>query len=566
MPSGSGASSASMNTATSFSSSWLGSSPSRQSPNRNGVRSPKGSLMAQPFESPSRQFQLEYNQLLSHSDREFNKRLDQDAAERAKLHHEQLAKAAHEHQRVQKEAEREMERIRLEEDQERMRKAIAQERELERLKQEKLRQEAEIRRQQLEAKRREEEAVREAAENQRKLQEAEARIKAQKEQEEQARKKKEDEEQKAREAAKAALQNQRTQPPPTTQAPPALAAPRTAMASTAGAQPTASSPSADIAEVHKKYLALHAGMKQFRKQFLEAHKSKGDPFKPHIGEVRRNMNKRLGQITTELQDSKTAIAAIRTECFDKALSTPGPTIDIRPFIISGSIPQLANEAEAQYPQLLLYAWICLEKSLINQWYNEASKEDGRIIGQLGLIAASLYLDQRYMWKGSVCMIDTLLAKLHRICPMLFGIRGDMQNNRAGLGLDKFHINDDSDMNRYSQRVMGIGAGFAAISFRKFGGKPPAIPLSEYWRVVVLICNTPSDDLYPGHFLCLQGLLRDNVKRFLMNYGVHGRAVLRRAVYDLPNRIPKGRKGVAEAASLVKVLPDTWKAKEHISIG
>lgn len=558
-----------MNTATSFSSSWLGSSPSRQSPTRNGLRSHRSSLIRDPQESPTRQIQLDFQFHLTLSDRDFNRKLDHDAAERARLHQEQLAKAALEHQRVQEEAEREIERIRLEEEQARLRKEMAQREELERLKQEKIRQEAEAQRKELEAKRREEEAAQKAAEHRRQLQETEARIKAQKEQEEASRKQHEENERKAREAAeasKAAAQQQKTQPVPVAQpqaAPAVTAAPIAAAPQSTPSQAPAAS--ADILQVHQKYLELHTGMKQFRKQFLEAHKEKGDPLKPHIGDLRRNMNKRLGQITVELKDSKAAITAIRSECFDKAVSIQGPTIDIRPYIMSDAAKQITNDAEAQYPQLLLYAWICLEKTLIHQWYNEASKEDGRIIGQLGLIAASLYLDSKYMWKGSVSMIDTLLAKLHRISPMMFGIRGDMDNNRAGLGLDKFPINDDAEMNRYSQRLMGVGAGYAAISHRKFPNKPPAIPLSEYWRVVVSICNTPTDALYAGHFLCLQGLLRDHIKKFLATYGIHARAVLRRAVFDLPNRIPQGRKGVAEAASLVKVLPDTWKAKDGINI-
>ena len=506
--------------------------------------------------------------MLSHSDREFHRKLDEDAARRASLHQEQLAKAAAEHQRVMEEAERELARIKLEEETDQLRKKIAQEKELQRLKEQKMKEEVEARKRQHEAKLREEQIAREAAENQRRQQEAAEKAKAEREREEAARRKREEEERKAREAAAAPppAPAQKTQPTPVANAqtatPAASAASTTPAVPAATAQPASSQPSADILEVHKKYLTLHGAMKQFRKQFQDAHKDKSDPLKPFVGDIRRNMNKRMGQITVDVNDSRNAINMIRAECFQRAIDAGGPMMDIRPFLVSH---QITNDVDAQYPQLLLYAWICFEKALISQWFNEAPKEDGRIIGQLSLIAASLYLDTNFMCNGAVPLTDTLLAKLHRICPVLFGIRGDLRANRAGLGLDRIHPNE-ADMNRYSQLMTGVGAGYAALTHKKFTKKPPAVPISEHWRAIVLICNTPTEALYPAHFLVLQGLLRDNVRKFLTTYGVAGQAVLRRATVNLPNRLPaEDRPGLATAANLVRVLPDVWRKKENINI-
>jgi len=562
MPVRSNASSTSMHTTTSLSSSWLGSSPSRQSPTRNGVRSPRGSLIRESYESPTRQIHIEFNKLLVDSDREFHKRLDQDAEERAKRHRDQLNKAAQEHQRIQEGAKLEIERIALEEEQKKRQREEAQQREIERLNLEKVQQEAEAQRQKLEALRRKEEAEKAIAERNKQLLEADARAKARREQEEAVRKQKEEQERRAREAAAAAAhktQTQVTRPSP-------LAHVTSASAETASAvtaKPTSTEPSSDILDVHKKYLALHGQMKKFRKEFADAHKEKGNPLKESIGNARRNMKKRLGQVTVERKDSQAAIQALRAECFGKALETPGPMIDIRPYIISQQIPPLANEAEAQYPAFLLFIWIYFEKFLITQWFNEAANEDGRIIAELGLIAASLYADPRYMWKGIVPLTDTFTAKLHRVCPMLFGIRGNADTNRAGLGLDKFHAGQDEN-NRYAQLLTGVGAGYAALSLRNFN-KVPAVPMSDYWRAIVTICNTPSEALYPGHFFVLKGLLQDFVRKFLTFYGVHAKAVIKRAVFDLPNRAPKGRPGITEAANLVKVLPDTWKVQLKLTL-
>lgn len=563
MPARSGASSSSMNTTASISSSWLDASPSRQSPNR---RSSRKSPLKDLYESPSRQMQTEFSLLLLRSDNDFNERLDQAAAERARLHEEQLAKAAQEHQKVQEGAKLEIQRIVLEQEQERLRREEAQHQEIERLNQEKLRREAESQRQKLEASRREEEAARQAAERQKQIQEADARVRAQKEQQEEAtRRQKEEAEKKAREAALAAQQAQRQQQPPPAAAVITTPVPSTAATTTRPVAST-SAPAPGVEELHAKYLELHARMKTFRTEFVNKHKQMGDPLKGPVGDTRRNMRKRLGQVTTERKDSQAAIGRLRAECFDKALQAPGPFIDIRPYIVSHQIPPLANEADAQYPALLLYAWICFEKSVIQQWNQEAASEDHTIIQELGLIAASLYSDPKYQWKGVVPLTDTLLAKLHRVCPMMFGISGNMTTKLglARLGLDKYG-GSDTNLNSYLQMTTGVGAGYAALSLRQFSGKNPAVPMADYWRAIASICNTPSEALYPGHFMCLKGLLRDFIKKFLAFYGAPAMAVVRRATRSLPDRAPKERPGMKDAADIVRTMPDTWKRAIHIDI-
>ncbi|KAF1970307.1 hypothetical protein BU23DRAFT_556971 [Bimuria novae-zelandiae CBS 107.79] len=419
MPPRSDASSASMNSTFSLSSSNISSpsrhSPARKSPRSNGVVTPQ----VKPFnyESPSRPITSDYEEMLGRSEREYRKKLDEEEAERARLYRAQVAKAAAERYRVNEDCGLEIERLKLEEETEDMRRRAAQEKEVQRLKVQKQKEQAEARQRELEAKLREEQIAREAAENQRKQQEAEERVRAEKERAETAQRKQEQDERKAKEVAAAppppARPVQPTLPAQASPAPAVAAAPVAPI--TAATQSASSPPSRDIVRVHEKYLALHRNMKQFRKQLLEAHKAAGSPLKKFIGEIRRNMVKRMGQLTIDVKDSKVVATRIRSECFDEAINANGPKIDIRPFLVSH---QIANDADAHYPALLLYAWICFEKNLIAQWYNEASKEDGRIIQQLSLVAASMYLDPKYMCNGSIPMSDTLLAKLHRICPVM----------------------------------------------------------------------------------------------------------------------------------------------------
>ncbi|KAI4687587.1 uncharacterized protein J4E88_003178 [Alternaria novae-zelandiae] len=558
MPARSGTSSSSMHTATSFSSSFMDASPTRQSPNRRSShRQKRESLIRDPYESPAKQLALEFNLRLSISDREFNEKLDQAANERAKQHAQQLAYAAEEHERVFRSAKLEIERIALEEEQARLRHEEAQRQEIERLKTEKAREQAEAQRRALEARQREEEAARQAAEHKLKLQQADARIKAQQEQQaaaEKQKREKDEADRKAAEAAAAAEKARQQAPPqqPTAQPTPAPAPTQAAAPPKPSTAASATSTSAD--QIHTKYLELHQRMKAFRKAFWEEHKKPTSPLKGPVGDARRAIRTRLGQITVERKDSVAAIKRLRTECFDIALTTPGPMVDIRQYIVSHQIPQLANENEAAYPAFLLYVWICFEKFLVKQFEKEAANTDGRIIQEIGLIAASLFGDQKYMWNG-LPLIDIALAKLHKACPPLFGIRGTMNTKEGRLRLG---WQEDSTPETYSQRMRGIGAGYASMSLRSFAAKAPAIPMSEYWHAISSICNTPSEQLWPGHFAILSGLIRDYHKKFIQFYGVPARGVLRRAVVDLPVRAPERCK---DAASTIAVYRETWKREK-----
>lgn len=543
----------------------MDASPTRQSPNRTtALRPHRESLARDPYESPSRKLALEFNLRLSISDSQFNERLDHDAAERSKRHAQQLAYAAEEHERVFRSAKLEIERLALEEEHARLRHEEMQRREIERLREEKARDEEAARRRALEAKQREEEAARLAAEHQKKLHEAEARIRAQREHEaaaERQKREKEEADRKAAEAAAAAekARQQASQQQQQQQTPQPVPQPVAAPTQAAMPKPATSSPAPqnNFEQLHNQYLQLHQRMKEFRTAFWEEHKKPSSPLKGPVGDARRALRTRLGQINVERKDSAAAIKRLRTECFDVALATPGPVIDIRPYIVSHQIPQLANESDAAYPAFLLYVWICFEKFLVKQFEKEAANTDGRIIQEIGLIAASLFGDQKYMWNG-LPLTDIALAKLHKACPPLFGIRGTMDTKEGRLRLG---WREDSTPESYAQRMRGIGAGYASMSLRSFASKTPAIATSEYWRAIVSICNTPPEHLWPGHFAILSGLIRDYYRKFLQFYGVPARGVLRRAVIDLPARAPARCK---DAASTIAVLRENWK-KENFPL-
>jgi nucleoporin GLE1 len=493
--------------------------------------------------------------MLIQSDQEFTKNLDAAAAELGKEHTELLDQAALEHKRIQEGAQREQQRLVYEEELRKQKREEDQKRELERLQQEKARHEAEVRQRELANTRRQEEAARQAAEQQKQILEAESRVRAQREQEEAARKQNIQDEASRKAKLAATAQAQMQAPQPTPQAPQPLSAPRppTATAVTpAPIKPQATHEAHDFEAIHSAYLQLHKRMKAFWKPFKKEVSHKDNPFKGPVGDMRRDLRTSLGQITVNREDTKKIITKVR-EILRRTRAVGGPTIDVRPFLISQNVPTISNAAEAQYPSIMLYSFICLEKSVIQLFDKEAASSDGRIMQELGAIAASLFVDKEFVW-NQIPMIDILLAKLHKACPILFGIRGDMNTPQGRERLGWIPISGmDPETISYNQRMQGLANGFAAISLRAV--PTPAIPMSEYWRAVASVCNTPTSNLYNGHFMVVRGLTRDFAKKFIVLYGAQAKAVLQKATITLPARASAH---AAEAANLVKVLPDTWK--------
>ncbi|KAF2120906.1 hypothetical protein BDV96DRAFT_609960 [Lophiotrema nucula] len=542
-----------------------GASSSKRSTERS--RRKRGeTLERDPYESPSRQMIIEFSQMLIRSDRDFNEKLDQSAAESARIHNDQLSKAALEHVRIREGAEREKQRLELEEERARIRREAEEKAALERIQRENARLAAEEEQRRLEAKRREEDAARQAAERRRQLQEAEARERSRKEQVEREQKENRDRaeaDRKAKEAAAtaAAAERARAQAAPVPHAP-SIPIPQAAPPRTSTTTVTTSSP-ADVEALHKKYLELHARMKIFRNEFKEAARQTNSPLKKIVGDTRRAITMRMGQITPKRTESAETISKLRETLSGAKAHSGGPTIDIRPFIVSYPIPPV-SEGQAQYPAILLYAIICFIKAL-SKGFQLAASGEGEIIEQMGLIAASLLADKKYQWNG-LPLSDLLLAKYHHACPILFGISGNLETrqgrDRLGLILRGSKGNkQEQQPNEYTERMLGMSCGFAAMSLRNFQSAP-AIPMSEYWRAVSSICNMPAASLYGGHYTVLKGLLRDYAVKFIYFYGMQARAVLRRALIDLPLRAPPH---AADVARILAVLPDELKSKRGIDL-
>ena len=120
-----------------------------------------------------------------------------------------------------------------------------------------------------------------------------------------------------------------------------------------------------------------------------------------------------------------------------------PSVDVRPYIVeappdatistgtasSSTATAAAPPPPPQFPAILLYQLNILSKAIISQFISEASVAP-EAADAAGVLAVSIFAAPDFQWRRSVPLIDVLLAKLHVVCPVLFGIRGGAARPRS----------------------------------------------------------------------------------------------------------------------------------------
>ncbi|MBE7181020.1 MAG: hypothetical protein INR71_07400 [Terriglobus roseus] len=273
-----------------------------------------------------------------------------------------------------------------------------------------------------------------------------------------------------------------------------------------------------------------------------------------MGDQRREITKKVGQMTAG--DSNEVKAANRGRILSvktillQANQRSQPTFDVRTFLVPSRRIE-ASPAELQVSGVFIYLLNIFTKTVIKQYIGEAGISPEKA-EPVGLLLANIFGQQALQWQGHTYLIDIFLAKYHRVCPVLFGIYGP-SNTAAGRQrsgwLPQFTAQENSE------RMTGLGAGFAAITLRNFSksaAKNP-MPVSLLWRSLATIVNTPAGHATETHYLVLKALLDPvYVQKLIRFYGDVGLALLRKAVLDFPAR------SNSVAANAVKVLPDLYK--------
>ena len=225
-----------------------------------------------------------------------------------------------------------------------------------------------------------------------------------------------------------------------------------------------------------------------------------------------------------------------------------PSIDVSSYIISGE----NDGSPIPMSGPLVYLLSILSKGVISQLIKEVSSSVS-LAEPVGIVAVTIFSQAMFKARGTISLIDILLAKFHVCCPILWGIYGSERTaqGRARLGWWKA---DDSWIpeQRHSERMAGLGAGYAAISLRDFRNSrnDNPYPPSNYWKTISYLVNTPRAEIQPTHFYVLKALIDGYIPRFVDFYGHAGLVALRRALVEFPAQAAK-----SPARDAVMVMPE-----------
>lgn len=209
------------------------------------------------------------------------------------------------------------------------------------------------------------------------------------------------------------------------------------------------------------------------------------------------------------------------------------------------------------PALFLYLLNMLSKGLIAQLISEAGPTPAAAEG-IGHLTVSIFSQAEFLWRGH-SLIDIFMAKMRVVCPALFGFRGrdTTEQGRILLGWKKEGGAWVSDQT-HSERMTGLGAGYASICLRDFSRSPNPSPWKpwHYWQTLATITSTPPDEASSTQFMVLKAMIELSEQKFLRFYGTAGLAALRVALVDFPEKsLQKGAANMSLAVVADKLLKD-----------
>jgi len=514
-------------------------SSSSPSPSRSGHRTS--------LDSPSRQLLDEWTQrrisLCQHQ-----KLLDDATAEKAAQHRAALAIAANRHHQVYLSAvqTQELERLARENAERQRLLAENEERDRERAKQAELeRLEAEAARKSREREEREHEEERrrcEAQEREEKRRE-EQRLEVQRREEEKRQQQKFDEQQ--RDAAQHVEPNGIAQPSDST--PPSFTRETGSVVTTL----------AEKEFNHQRYLDLHQTLKAMRRSAP----LKRSGVKEYVKEQERDIRKKVNQISADKQANLLRRKEILS-ILQQAKQQPEPVLDARDFIINPTQP-FPPGSNTLVSATFVYLLNFFVKKVISKFAEDVSATRSYNAAETVGIVCSAVLSDTSLQINNNSFIDILLAKYHKVCPVLWGIYGpeNTVKGRERIGWKRIEGEWISQQEHYD-RMAGLGAGWASLTLRDFSRvkiKNP-LPAWHYWTALACILNVPPEQRTHTHFVILKGLVEEYVSVFIKIYGQAACFVLQKALVEFPANGPKG-----PASEALKVLRQTVKQKNKLTL-
>lgn len=237
-------------------------------------------------------------------------------------------------------------------------------------------------------------------------------------------------------------------------------------------------------------------------------------------------------------------------------------MDIRQFV---AFPpeNIANLEGNTVPALLIYGLNIFSKALISSLITEASINQGHA-EPIGIVAAQIFSQDAFIYHGCH-LVDILWAKYRVICPALWGFYGDerTESGRRAVGWKKEGDGTFVSEQGHIDRMTALGAGYAALTLRNFGKTPRKNPFPNqmFWYSMYKLLSVPPDQLQETHISLLASMLRSSAERIVGFFGHVGLALMRKAIIDIPNTVPRQTMSVNQ----LRLLKDLYIREKNILI-
>jgi nucleoporin GLE1 len=239
-----------------------------------------------------------------------------------------------------------------------------------------------------------------------------------------------------------------------------------------------------------------------------------------------------------------------------ALEYPGEHVDPQMFILDRPAPDsTAKHNGATMPLLFVYLLNIFAKAIVAQLISEASAKPAAA-EPIGVLAHQIFSQPEFQWRNA-SFIDILLAKYRFACPVIFGLTG---NEKTDAGRNRVGWKNDMGTwvspQEHNERMIGLGAGYAALTLRNYGKSTRKNPYSpyHYWTAIATIVNTDPDKVCATQFTVLKAMIENHADKFISFYGDMAVAALRVAVISFP----ACAKETTIAVKSLQVLAEKWQ--------
>lgn len=238
-------------------------------------------------------------------------------------------------------------------------------------------------------------------------------------------------------------------------------------------------------------------------------------------------------------------------------------MDIRQFLASPP-ENIAKSEGNNVPALLVYGLNIFAKSLISSLITEAAINQGHA-EPIGIMAAQIFSMDAFVYKGCH-LVDILWAKYRVVCPALWGFYGNEKTDAGRRAVGWWKEGPEGPFiseQGHTDRMTALGAGFSSLTLRNFGKTPRTNPFPNqiFWYSMHKILSVPVDQLQETHISLLASMLRSSAERIVGFFGHVGLALMRKAIVDIPNNLPRQSMSVNQ----LKLLKDLYQREKNIII-